>query len=107
MNIQLDLLAGIAYGYLFFYKLRQYIQFSDNFVLKCENSIVFKYLTTMTGFISLQVAGVSSGFTVFRGQQNTNTNTSQQNNNSGFIVEDPSRKAPVTTPFKGKGTVVG
>jgi hypothetical protein len=32
-----DILAGIGYGYIFSFYLRNYIQFSDAFIQKCEN----------------------------------------------------------------------
>ena len=49
MSIQFDILAGICYGYLFFYKLRNYIQFSDNFILKCEALCLFRLLSKFKG----------------------------------------------------------
>ena len=48
-HIQFDLLAAILYGYLFFYKLRNIIQFSDEFIIKCENFCLFRYLSKFKG----------------------------------------------------------
>jgi membrane associated rhomboid family serine protease len=101
-NISFDLLAGIGYGYLFFYFLRSKIQFSNEFIIKCENFALFKFMSKFTGFITLQQTFNNSGFSAFNMQQ-----TQQQNNNtSNFRVEQPVQ-APVSTPFKGKGHVVG
>jgi membrane associated rhomboid family serine protease len=92
MTIQLDILAGIGYGYLFFFYLRNYIQFSDNFVRKCEESFIFRNLSNFSGFVPLQ----SSNF----------NNNNSQNAGSTYKIE-PADRTPVTTPFKGKGTIVG
>jgi membrane associated rhomboid family serine protease len=102
-RIQFDLLAGIGYGYLFFYYLRTKIQFSNEFIQRCENFCLFRSLSRFQGFISLQQSGSNnnSGFSTFGpapGNQQQTTTTMQ--------VDRPI-EAPVSTPFKGKGTVVG
>ena len=98
-RLQFDILAGIGYGYLFFYYIRNYIQFSDNFINKCENNCLFKKLSTFTGFIPLQTS--NSSFSNYN-QSNPTTN----NNPPAFRVE-PADRTPVSTPFKGKGIQVG
>jgi membrane associated rhomboid family serine protease len=103
MRLQFDLIAGVGYAYLFNFYLRNKIHFSDNFVQKCENSFLFRPFSRMTGFISLNMCNSNTGFTAY-GQGGNNTN-----------IGDASRPAdqpnynnqPVTTPFKGKGTVLG
>lgn len=104
MNIQIDLLAGIGYAYLFNYYLRSKIQFSDNFVQKCENFFLFKRLSGMTGFISLNMCNSNSGFTAYGNQGGNNNSRENQNR---FVAEPSHSNQPVTTPFKGKGTVLG
>jgi membrane associated rhomboid family serine protease len=104
MNLQFDLLAGVGYAYLYNYYLRSKIQFSDNFVQKCENSFVFRCFSKMTGFVSLNMCNANNGFTAW-GQQGGNNNSGE---GQGRYVAEPSHSnQPVTTPFKGKGTVVG
>jgi membrane associated rhomboid family serine protease len=100
-NILFDLLAGIGYGYLYFYFLRTKIQYSNEFVARCEGFILFKQMAKLTGFVPLQQTLGSGVGTAFNAPQ-------QSNNNAGstFRVEQPVQ-APVSTPFKGKGTVVG
>jgi membrane associated rhomboid family serine protease len=103
MRLQFDLIAGVGYAYLFNYYLRSKIQFSDNFVQKCENSFLFKCFSNWTGFISLNMCNSNSGFTAYGQNQNSNSAAAHSR-----YVPDPSyNNQPVTTPFKGKGTVVG
>ena len=103
MTLQIDLVAGIGYAYLFNYYLRNKIQFSDNFVQKCENSFIFKCFSKWTGFISFNMSNSNSGFTAYGQNQNNGSRAAEDRN-----PPEPSYKnQPVTTPFKGKGTVVG
>jgi membrane associated rhomboid family serine protease len=106
MTIQFDILAGIGYGYLFFLYLRSYIQFSDAFIQRCENNFIFKSLSKFTGFVPIQSSSLNSGFGNYNTQNNYQSNNTGANNTSNFRM-DPADKTPVSTPFKGKGTVVG
>ena len=45
MNVQFDILAGILYGYLFFYFLKNKIQFSDEFINRAENWPIFNKIS--------------------------------------------------------------
>ena len=109
MTIQFDILAGIGYAYLFFYYGRNYIQFSDAFVQKCENNFVFKFMSRFSGFVPLQSSAVNSSFGNFSGGQNNyqSNNTGAGNTNPSNFRVDQADKTPVSTPFKGKGIAVG
>lgn len=99
-TIQFDILAGIGYGYLFFYYLKTKIQFSDNFIQKCENIFIFKALSKLTSFVPLQSSTLNFSF-------NTSPTNRNNNNTSPQFKMEPTSNQPVSTPFKGKGTVVG
>jgi hypothetical protein len=102
-GIQLDLISGVIYAYLFFYYLRQKLQFSDQFIVSCENSFIFKHLSKFAGFISLQSTGGSGYTTNYNQQGGSSPNTT--NAGGTYTMDRPQN--PVSTPFKGKGTVVG
>ena len=96
MSFQFDNLVGVCYGHLFFYFLRQKLQFSDQFINKVENFKIIKLISGLSNFIFLK--DTSGGFN----SNQTDTNT---NSNNNYVIERDA--APVTTPFKGKGTVLG
>jgi membrane associated rhomboid family serine protease len=93
MSFQFDNLVGVCYGHLFFYFLRQKLQFSDTFINKVENYRLVSKISTIGKFIPLK----STSGAVF--------NQSEGNNNNNYVVERDT--TPVTTPFKGKGTTIG
>ncbi len=101
MNIRLDLLVGVGYGYLYFYYLKNKLQFTDNFITRCENNFVFRKLSLLNGFVVSNANNLSTGFTAYR--PNPNANSNQTNSQPA----EPGHNQPVTTPFKGKGFVVG
>jgi hypothetical protein len=106
--IQFDLVSGILYGYLYHFKLQKFLSLSDGFIKKVEGSFLFKCCFSFSGFVPFSGA---SGFGL-SGSVGTNdiennnagasTNFSTGNNNR----EEP-KQHPVTTPFRGKGSVVG
>lgn len=98
MSFQVDILIGIFYGHLFFYFLRNYIQFSDNFVIKVESYSLIKAASKITAFIPLQVSTLNSSYNGYQGQQ-----TLDNNQQSAFTRGNE----PPSTGFKGTGTVLG
>jgi membrane associated rhomboid family serine protease len=96
MSISFDNLAGIVFGYIYFYKLRERLSFSDRLVYKIENYKVVKYFSTFSGFIPLQSSNI-----------NLSVNMENNQGGAGTWVRDQPKNEPVTTPFKGKGTVLG
>jgi membrane associated rhomboid family serine protease len=96
-NLQFDILSGIFYGYIMYYYLRSILQISDNFIVKCENNFIFRSLSKFTGFVPIQAT--SNNF-------NSGNSFNNQGSSSDTRVERTNNQ-PVTTAFKGKGTVVG
>ncbi len=102
-KLQFDILVGIIYGYLFFFYLRAKIQPSDNFIAKCENSCIMRPFTKFDSFVKLSSVSSQLPGTTFNSTRADNNTSSQQSN----FTADPATKNPVSTPFKGKGTVLG
>lgn len=96
-SIRLDLLAGIGYGYLFFFYLRQKVHFDDNVIIQWENNGFVKSISNYTGFIPVQITQGYSGF-------NNESNTQDHYNASSYNNNLNSNSG---NNFKGKGTVVG
>jgi len=88
--IQFDILAGIIYGHLFFFYLKDKIQFSDTCFNKCQENCVFNKLKGFSGFIPLAAA---NGFTM----------------SSPAIPQDSPSDSNGTAfqAFKGSGTTIG
>lgn len=114
MNLQFDILAGILYGYLFHHYLKTKIQISDEFVNKMENLPLLNKLQGVNSFISLSKAiSQSGGNAFFVGQSSSvgyggNNNRANNNSTNPAANQNPPRpQAPVTTPFQGKGSVLG
>lgn len=115
MRLQFDILAGILYGYLFFHYLKTKIQISDEFVNKLENFPLLNKLQGITSFVSLSKAISQSGGNAFFVGQSSNVgfggsnNRGNNTNNANSAVNQipPRPQAPVSTPFQGKGSVLG
>lgn len=83
-GIQIDIVAGVIYAYLYFYFLRERLQFSNEFVMKMENFFPFKHCQILPGFVSVQ-----NTMTIPFGTQPQTTENIEGNQ------------------FQGKGTTVG
>lgn len=77
MNIQIDLVCAILYGYAYNHKLKNYLEISINFIQKLEDSLIFKYFKNSTGFILLSNSQGSTGFTAST-INNLNKNTNKE-----------------------------
>jgi len=64
--------------------------------VRCENNFFFRQISKLKAFIPVNLSSMNS---------NIGNNNSLVNNNQ-FRME-PINHQPVTTPFKGKGTVLG
>jgi hypothetical protein len=104
MSIQFDILSGILYGYIFFYYLKDKLQFSDEFIIKVENLCLINKLNSFENFISLSRAISIIGGNSFFYMDNRNNNQSNNYNNNRIQERT---NVPVTTPFRGVGTVLG
>lgn len=107
-GIQFDIFSAVIYGVLFHFVIKSRFNISDVFINKCENCIVFKWLKTVPGFIS--ISQVSSGLPISMPQSSrTNASTttetmSNSNNASSLTAPQPSKGF---TSFSGKGTKLG
>ena len=89
-NIDFEILSGIAFGFLCHYYLKNKIEFSNQFVLKLENSFLCKWMKNKKGFISISNPGSPEIPTNL--EHITNSNNNNENNFKAF---------------KGKGVTVG
>ena len=89
-NIDFEILSGIAFGFLCHYYLKNKIEFSNQFVLKLENSFLCKWMKNKKGFISISNPGSPEIPTNLEHITNSNNN-----NEINFKA------------FKGKGVTVG
>jgi membrane associated rhomboid family serine protease len=92
--IDLEVLMGIIYAFIYHFFMKKKIKISDNFVRKIENSKVILCFTKMGGFVSVNNLGNKLVSTV----NNINMkmkDISISQNNRGF------------TPFRGQGVKIG
>lgn len=87
-KIQLDFIISVIYGYCNHFLINSKLEYSSSFILKVENSFVFKYIKLIKGFIH------SSNLTLNPQELNTNTIEKQIQNKQ-------------TAPFSGKGVAIG
>ena len=62
LEIDVEIISGVIYGFIYFYYLKTKLQISDTFVQKLEVNPVFKCLSNFKGFIS--VTHISSGMPI-------------------------------------------
>ena len=62
LEIDVEIISGVIYGFIYFYFLKTKLQISDNFVQQLETNNVFKWLSNFKGFIS--VTHISSGMPI-------------------------------------------
>ena len=62
LEIDVEIISGVIYGFIYFYYLKTKLQISDTFVQKLEVNPVLKYLSNFKGFIS--VTHISSGMPI-------------------------------------------
>lgn len=87
-NLDFEILCGIAFGFLYHYKLKDKLEISNNFVLKIENSFLCHWMTNINGFVSINNAESTDIPTNLE-------NASNSNQNKNFNA------------FQGKGVTVG
>jgi len=108
MNLQFDILAGILYGYLFHHFLKLKIQLSDEFINKVENLPLINKLCNLSSYISLSMAISNNGGNAFFIGSNSRVGAGNNNTVNRISSQIPPRpQAPVSTPFKGVGSVLG
>ena len=62
LEIDVEIISGVIYGFIYFYYLKTKLQISDTFVQKLEVNPVLKCLSNFKGFIS--VTHISSGMPI-------------------------------------------
>jgi membrane associated rhomboid family serine protease len=62
LEIDVEVISGVIYGFIYFYYLKTKLQISDTFVQKLETNNGFKWLSNFKGFIS--VTHISSGMPI-------------------------------------------
>ena len=87
-NIDFEILSGILFGFLYHYYFKNKLEITNSFALKCENSILCKWMNNKKGFVSINNTG----------SPEIPINLSVINNNN---------QKPTFNAFKGKGITVG
>lgn len=110
-NLQFDLVCGVIFGYLYAYKLKDYIEYQNETVLRAENSTIFSCMVNSESYIKFQNisgGGYSFGNSSNRfnndNENNTTTNNSNTNQNT---YESKNTSSKPTTAFQGKGVAIG
>lgn len=112
-QFQFDLICGVLFGYLYVYKLKEYIEYSSETVQKVENSTIFSCLINFESYIKIQSISSGSGNYGFgssnnrfnNDSENNSSNTNNNTNNNNLESKNTSSKP--TTAFQGKGVAFG
>ena len=100
-QIQFDLFAGIIYGVIYHFLLRNRIAISDSFAKKCEDSFIFRWMKNFKGFVPANNSGQPVVMVRGTGSYSTGSTASEENS-------APSSNQPTTfQAFRGKGVAVG
>ena len=94
-NIDFENICGIGFGFLYHYYLKSRIKITNNFVMKIENSFLFKWMKNKNGFIGVGGMSVPVLQNNLENVRNVNISGNITNKQKSF------------TPFRGKGTAVG
>ena len=84
LEIDVEVISGIIYGFIYFYYLKTKLQISDSFVQKLETNIGFKWLSNFKGFIS--VTHISSGMPISITKASTIDNEQEKLKGKGVVV---------------------
>ena len=94
-SIQIDILCGVLFGYIYHWKLKEYLEYSMQFVQKVENSFVCSCFKTNPSFIATSASelgrgiGFSSGGNIGGGNTNAaavNTSTDNYEVSNLFLI---------------------
>ena len=93
--IDLEVLVGFIYAFLYHYLIKTKLKISDSLVIRMEKLEIFKCVTQMKGFISVNNGG--------------NKYLSNLSNNINQKIKDISisQVSKGFTPFQGEGSTVG
>ena len=84
LEIDVEVISGVIYGFIYFYYLKTKLQISDTFVQKLENNNGFKWLSNFKGFIS--VTHISSGMPISITKVSSIDNEQEKLKGKGVVV---------------------
>ena len=84
LEIDVEVISGVIYGFIYFYYLKTKLQISDTFVQKLETNNGFKWLSNFKGFIS--VTHISSGIPISITKVSSIDNEQEKLKGKGVVV---------------------
>ena len=84
LEIDVEVISGVIYGFIYFYYLKTKLQISDTFVPKLETNNGFKWLSNFKGFIS--VTHISSGMPISITKVSSIDNEQEKLKGKGVVV---------------------
>jgi membrane associated rhomboid family serine protease len=84
LEIDVEVISGVIYGFIYFYYLKTKLQISDTFVQKLETNNGFKWLSNFKGFIS--VTHISSGMPISINKVSSIDNEQEKLKGKGVVV---------------------
>lgn len=84
LEIDVEVISGVIYGFIYFYYLKTKLQISDTFVQKFETNNGFKWLSNFKGFIS--VTHISSGMPISITKVSSIDNEQEKLKGKGVVV---------------------
>ena len=79
--IDLEVLSGLLYAYIYFYYLKNILKISDDFAQKLEDNIIFNNLTNFNSFVSISNVNNGNTFSVM----NVSVNQIRMENDMEYI----------------------
>ena len=84
LEIDVEVISGVIYGFIYFFYLKTKLQISDTFVQKLEANNGFKWLSNFKGFIS--VTHISSGMPISITKVSSIDNEQEKLKGKGVVV---------------------
>ena len=84
LEIDVEIISGVIYGFIYFYYLKTKLQISDTFVQILETNNAFKWLSNFKGFIS--VTHISSGMPISITKVSSIDNEQEKLKGKGVVV---------------------
>ena len=84
LEIDVEVISGVIYGFIYFYYLKTKLQISDTFVQKLETNNGFTWLSNFKGFIS--VTHISSGMPISITKVSSIDNEQEKLKGKGVVV---------------------
>ena len=84
LEIDVEVISGVIYGFIYFFYLKTKLQISDTFVQKLETNNGFKWLSNFKGFIS--VTHISSGMPISITKVSSIDNEQEKLKGKGVVI---------------------